>query len=146
LTQKDDKECPQCKKTKSASLFAGKIICNICFHTNQQNKMAKKMKTCPQCNKQKSGDRFNGTLCGPCYNKNFIKKGCTENKTMCHMPRDEACSSVWYLDGLQIVLFEAVLSKEEPGAICSTEGEGEEGKWWEAQDRKECEKEASGRP
>jgi hypothetical protein len=61
LTQKDDKECPQCKKTKSASLFAGKI-CNICFNTNQRNKMAKKMKTCPQCNKQKSGDRFNGTL------------------------------------------------------------------------------------
>jgi hypothetical protein len=62
------------------------------------------------------------------------QKGCTENKTMCHIPRDEACSSVWYLDGLQIVLFEAVLSKEEPDTICST-GEGEEGKWWEAQDK-----------
>jgi hypothetical protein len=74
------------------------------------------------------------------------QKDCTENKTMCHMPRDEACSSVWYLDGLQIVLFEAVLSKEEPDAICSTEGEVEEGKWWEAQDKKECEKEASRRP
>jgi hypothetical protein len=58
----------------------------------------------------------------------FLQKGCTEIKTMCHMPRDEACSSVWYLDGLQIMLFEAVLSKEEPDAICSTEGEVDEGK------------------
>jgi hypothetical protein len=66
----------------------------------------------------------------------FYQKGCTENKTMCHMPQDEACSLVWYLNRLQLVLFEVVLSKEEPDAICSTEGEVDEGKWWEGQDKK----------